>query len=109
MGHHDEEGLLKRQKINAYTLFILFVLGLGSLTYGYTASIIGTTLGQPSFITYFELDTRPDRTDLISSTNGLFQTGGFLGTLALPWVCDKYGRRWGCAIVRTPSLNCLLR
>ena len=81
MGHHDGEGLLKRQKLNAYTLFILCTLGFGSLTYGYTASIIGTTLGQPSFIEYFKLNTRPDATDLISSTNGLFQTGGFLGTL----------------------------
>jgi hypothetical protein len=41
----DEEGLLKRQKLNGFTLLILTVLGLGSLTYGYTASIIGTTLG----------------------------------------------------------------
>jgi urea transporter len=101
MGLHDREGLLKRQKLNAYTLFILCTLGLGSLTYGYTASIIGTTLGQPSFIKYFELDTRPNRTDLIASTNGLFQTGGVLGTLSLPWVCDKYGRRWACALVHT--------
>lgn len=41
----DEEGLLKRQKLNGYTMLILTTLGFGSLTYGYTASIIGTTLG----------------------------------------------------------------
>ena len=38
---------------------ILFVT-FGSLTYGYSNSIIATTLGQPSFNAYFELDTRPD-------------------------------------------------
>jgi hypothetical protein len=41
-----QEGLLRRQKINAHTCAVLAVLGFGSLTYGYTASIIGTTLGK---------------------------------------------------------------
>jgi MFS family permease len=55
-------------------------------------------LGQPSFIKYFELDTRANGTDLISTMNGLFQTGGVIGTLMLPWVADKYGRKWACAV-----------
>ncbi len=42
----DEQGVLVRQKLNGYTVLILCALGLGSLTYGYTASIIGTTLGE---------------------------------------------------------------
>jgi len=42
---HDREGALKRQKVNAYNVFVLLFLGFGSVTYGYTASIIGTTLG----------------------------------------------------------------
>ena len=44
MERHNE-GLLKRRKVNAHTILILCTLGLGSITYGYTASIIGTTLG----------------------------------------------------------------
>ncbi|KAF2013703.1 MFS transporter [Aaosphaeria arxii CBS 175.79] len=88
----------KRQRINAFNVFILIFVGLGSMTYGYTASIIGTTLGQPSFITYFALDTRPNGTDLIATTNGLFQAGGVIGTLLLPVVADKYGRKWGIAV-----------
>jgi hypothetical protein len=35
----------KKQKLTPYNVFILMFCGLGSLTYGYTASIIGTTLG----------------------------------------------------------------
>jgi MFS family permease len=89
---------VKRQRINAYNVAILCFVGLGSMTYGYTASIIVTTLGQPSFISYFGLDTRPNATELIATTNGLFQTGGVIGTLALPWVSDKYGRKWGMAV-----------
>jgi len=46
MGRHDEEeGVLRRQKLNSYNVAVLAVLGFGSITYGYTASIIGTTLG----------------------------------------------------------------
>lgn len=112
---------LRSQRINAFNVLILCFVGLGSMTYGeldrasrlvpllmeigYTASIIGTTLGQPSFIKYFELDTRPNGTDLISTTNGLFQTGGVVGTLLLPLISDKYGRKWGIAIVRLHHLD----
>lgn len=71
---------------------------LNSIPTGYTASIIGTTLGQPSFISYFALDTRKNGTDLIATTNGLFQTGGVIGTLLLPWISDRYGRKWGIAV-----------
>lgn len=64
--------------------------------------------GQPSFIAYFDLDTRSNATDLISTTNGIFQTGGVIGTLLLPIISDKYGRKWGIAIVsRQRSMSAL--
>ena len=101
---------VRRQRINAFNVLILCFCGLGSMSYGYTASIIGTTLGQPSFISYFELDTRPNGTDLISTTNGIFQAGGVIGTLLLPIVSDKYGRKWGIAVACSKqSLVGLLR
>ncbi|OQU95567.1 hypothetical protein CLAIMM_01752 [Cladophialophora immunda] len=96
--HDASEGILLRQKLNAHTCAVLAVLGFGSLTYGYTASIISTTLGQPSFTEYFDLATRSNGTDLISTMNGLFQAGGVIGTLLLPTVADKYGRKWACAV-----------
>ncbi|KAF2467020.1 MFS transporter [Lindgomyces ingoldianus] len=88
----------RSQRINTFNVLILCFVGLGSMSYGYTASIIGTTLGQPSFIKYFELDTRSNGTDLLSTTNGLFQAGGVVGTLLLPIVSDRWGRKWGIAI-----------
>lgn len=87
------------------------------MSYGYTASVIGQTLvsfkhrnpynpvitvktqGQPSFIEYFQLDTRSNGTDLLSAMNGVFQTGGVIGTLILPWIADKWGRKWAIAVV----------
>jgi MFS family permease len=115
MARPDDDKPLHRQRLNSHTLFVLLMLGLGSISYGYNASIIGTTLGksqpqhqlsyleltanpgQPSFISYMKLDTLSNGTDLESTTNGLFQTGGVIGTLLLPWVADKWGRRWACA------------
>lgn len=65
----------------------------GSLTYGYCASIIATTLGQPSFIAYFELDIRSNAANLEGAINGLFQTGGLFGALSCTGTADWLGRR----------------
>lgn len=61
--------------------------------------------GQPSFLEYFELTTRPNGTQLLAATNGIFQTGGVLGTLTLPWFADRWGRKGGLAI---SALYCLI-
>lgn len=116
----------KRQKVTLHNVFILMFIGLGSMTYGYTASIIATTLGkptcaiicspgshlmrigQPTSIEYFGLATVSNGIDLISTMNGLFQTGGVIGTLLLPTAADKWSRKWALAVVRRPfsvSLN----
>ena len=71
---------------------------MGSLTYGYSSSIIATTLGQPSFITYFHMDTRPNATDISGAINGLFQAGGFIGTLVCYLTADWLGRRKALAL-----------
>ncbi|KAH6974567.1 MFS transporter [Ilyonectria sp. MPI-CAGE-AT-0026] len=76
---------------------ILFIC-LGSLTYGYCSSIIATTLGQPSFIQYFDLATRSDGESLIGAINGLYQTGGLLGAVSVLYLPDKLGRRWAIFI-----------
>jgi MFS family permease len=60
-----------------------------------------TMLGQPTFSQYFQLATRSNGTDLLSSMNGLFQAGGVIGTLLLPTVSDKWGRKWALAKVRS--------
>ncbi|RFU25689.1 hypothetical protein B7463_g10648, partial [Scytalidium lignicola] len=95
MPYQDAKSVFKRQTVNVYSVAVLVVLGFGSITYGYTASVIR----QPSFIEYLHLDTRSDGTDLISTMNGLFQTGGVIGTLLLPTVADRYGRKWGCTVL----------
>ncbi|RVX73875.1 hypothetical protein B0A52_02765 [Exophiala mesophila] len=87
-----------RKRLNAYNAWMILFVSIGSLCYGYTANVISATLAQPTFITYFDLDTRPDATALLSATNGIFQTGGVLGTLSLPLFSDRFGRKGGLAI-----------
>jgi MFS family permease len=103
----DEEkaSLSHRASINNYNIAVLVFLCLGSITYGYSASVIGSTLGQPQFIKYFSLDTRDNGTDLISTMNGLFQAGGVIGSLSLPWVADKFGRKWAIGVVLCQSIT----
>lgn len=38
-----------------YNLGICFLISLGQLAFGYNASIISTTMGQPSFLLYMKL------------------------------------------------------
>jgi hypothetical protein len=44
MSKSKNAGVLERKKINAFNILILFFVGLGSMSYGYTASVIGQTL-----------------------------------------------------------------
>lgn len=86
------------RQFNWYTLLIIFAVSFGSMSYGYASSAIAPILAQPTFLEYFELDTRPDGTALQATFNGLFQTGGFLGVFLVSWISDKYGRKIGIAV-----------
>lgn len=66
--------------------------------YGYSASIIATTFGQPSFIVAMRLDTAPNVTGLIGAANALFFVGGFFGCLLNAALANKLGRKGVIAI-----------
>lgn len=85
-----------------YNVFIILFMSLGSIEYGYSASIIATTLAQPSFISYFSLDTRSDAAELRGLMNSLYQAGGFLGVWTVSAISDRFGRKLAityCGIV----------
>jgi sugar porter (SP) family MFS transporter len=75
-----------------YNVLIIAFATFGSITYGYCSAIIGSTLGQPSFLSYFGLDTAKNAPALIGAINGLFQGGGLIGTLTFGGLADKFGR-----------------
>lgn len=72
-----------------YNIIMILAMGFGSISYGYSAGVISQTLGQPSFLRYFDLDTRPDTTDIIGLMNSLYQAGGFIGTFYMAFVADR--------------------
>jgi hypothetical protein len=37
----------QKQALNAFNVLVLIFVGLGSVSYGYTASVIGITIGKP--------------------------------------------------------------
>ena len=61
--------------------FISIVLSstLGSFTYGFNSSIMGTVLGLASFYTYFNLDLKGDRASYANSI-----IGGWFSDKSLP-------------------------
>ena len=75
------------------------------MTYGYGAAIISSTLGQTSFIAYFQLDTRSNATALEGATNGVFQAGGLIGALGSSYVADRWGRR---GAILTAAVICVI-
>jgi MFS family permease len=107
MGFFSNQALVegeRKQKLNAYNVLVLLMLAPTSITYGYSASIISTTLGQPSFLEYFNLLTAPNATSILGATGGLFFAGATIGPLLLPWIADKYGRKWSIVLSLVISL-----
>ncbi|ORY01285.1 major facilitator superfamily domain-containing protein [Clohesyomyces aquaticus] len=92
--HNDRATHTKTRQFRPYNIMVILAMSFGS----YSGSIIGSTLAQPSFLAYFELDTRPDATNLISAMNGLIQAGAFFGALCISWVGDCWGRKMSITV-----------
>ena len=86
------------RQFRAFNVCMVLVMSLGSIGFGYSLSIIATTLAQPSFISYFRLDTRSNATQLVATMNGVYQAGGFLAVFTISWFADRLGRRAAIAV-----------
>ncbi|KAF7563903.1 hypothetical protein G7046_g210 [Stylonectria norvegica] len=88
-----------------YNFAIVFFVALGSFTYGFNASIMGTAFGLSSFYSYFNLASTGPRASytnaIIGATNGLFSAGGIFGCLILSRLADKIGRKRSIQIICT--------
>ncbi|KAF2635146.1 putative MFS sugar transporter [Massarina eburnea CBS 473.64] len=82
-----------------YNRLVAIFVALGSFTYGYCASIIGSTIGQPGWYTYFNLPQQGEpgyegeTTHQIATANGLFSAGGAIGALLMMWAAEQFGRK----------------
>lgn len=88
-----------RSQFNPYNFLVCFLVSLGQVAFGYPASIIGTTLGEPPFLVYMGLvdENGPTKHSqaLIGTMNGLFQAGAVLGILSASYIMDGWGRKAG--------------
>ncbi|KAL1908304.1 hypothetical protein Sste5344_005831 [Sporothrix stenoceras] len=81
------------RKLTKYNILIIAFAALGSLTFGYSNMIIGSTLGQPTFVEYFHVNQGGNSDRITGAMNGIYTGGGFLGALFSSWVADKFGRK----------------
>lgn len=83
----------KQQKVNFYCVRVIFFISLSSAAYGYAASVIATTLTQPSFHKHMHLDTAPNAASLIGAIMGLYFAGGIVGAVFGGWISKAFGRK----------------
>jgi len=99
--YHSCAGAMAKygSQTSRYNRLVTVFVALGSLTYGYCASIIGSTIGQPGWYRFFNLprEGQPGyattTTHAIATANGLFSTGGAVGALFIMWSADFFGRK----------------
>ncbi|EEH05293.1 sugar transporter [Histoplasma capsulatum G186AR] len=82
-----------------YNRLVIAFVALGSFTYGYCASVIGSTIGQPGWYAFFNLPLQGEpgyteiTTSAIATANGVFSAGGAVGSLFMMWSCEAVGRK----------------
>ncbi|KAN0098393.1 general substrate transporter [Hyaloscypha variabilis] len=83
-------------KKNRQTTWVTLFVAIGSIGYGYAASIIGQVLGQPQFFESFNLAQEGPGLDytnaIIGAMNGIFFAGTTLGCLFIAWTATAFGR-----------------
>ncbi|KAJ5146478.1 uncharacterized protein N7515_001042 [Penicillium bovifimosum] len=100
--------MLTKLIVNVYNLWVVVFVAIGTIASAYGLAVIGSTVGQPNFYTYFNLATEgePDyshTTNMIGALNGINSAGAIVGCLYQAWSADYYGRKrtlqFGCVVL----------
>ncbi|KAF2226140.1 general substrate transporter [Elsinoe ampelina] len=96
---------MKGDQGTRYNYAVIFLVALGSFTYGFNASIMGTVFGLTSFYSYFRLETTGTgaayANSIIGATQGLFSAGGIVGCCIVAWLANAVGRKLSVQIICT--------
>jgi MFS family permease len=75
----------------------VLVACIGSFTYGYVISVLGTTLSKPDFYIYMGLDTvgpgKGYAEAIIATWNCVLYVGAVFGGILYSFISDKWGRK----------------
>jgi MFS family permease len=77
---------------------VVIFVAIGTISTAYGLAIIGSTVGQPNFYSYFNLAVAGEpgydhTTNMIGALNGVNSAGAIAGCLSQAWSADKYGRK----------------
>ncbi|CAG9949012.1 unnamed protein product [Clonostachys rosea f. rosea IK726] len=79
-------------------IFVIIFISFGSAAFGFSNSVIGSTLGQPSFLSKMGLDTSKHADALISAILAVYYAGGVFGSLCHGILADRYGRKMSATV-----------
>lgn len=85
--------------VSSYNLLIVTYVAIGTISSAYGLAVIGTTVGQPDFYTYFGLAPQDTpgydhTTNIIGALNGVNSAGAIIGCIFQAWAGDYMGRKW---------------
>lgn len=90
--------IFKKHIVNTYNLWVVVFVAIGTISSAYGLAIIGSTVGQPDFYTYFNLAPQGEpgyahTSNIIGALNGVNSAGAIAGCYFQAWAADFYGRR----------------
>lgn len=87
-----------RRHFGVRLVLIIVFICLGTASFGFTNAVIGSTLGQPSFISAMGLDTADNATALQSAVLAVYFIGGLFGSACHAALADRYGRKMSATV-----------
>lgn len=91
--------ILPHISVNSYNLWVVILVAVGTISTAYGLAVIGSTVGQPNFYTYFGLEADTSApgyahtTNMIGALNGINSAGAVIGCILQAWTADAYGRK----------------
>ena len=84
--------------VNMYNFWVVVFVAIGTISTAYGLAVIGSTVGQPNFYTYFNLATEGEpgyshTSNLIGALNGVNSGGAGIGCGFNAWSSDYVGRK----------------
>ena len=87
-----------RFQVNTYSFWVVTYVAIGTISTAYGLAIIGSTVGQPDFYTFFDLAAQGKpgydyTTNIIGALNGVNSAGAIIGAIFQAWSGDYFGRK----------------